>query len=45
LYETRRRRAVHDVVVEGVCQVEQIARLYALLDDGRIVSDASGRLN
>ena len=41
LYEARCRSAVHHIVVEGDCQVEQLARFDALLDDSRLASDAA----
>jgi hypothetical protein len=40
-HEPRCRRAIHDIVVEGDCQIEHVARFDALLDDGWPASDAT----
>jgi hypothetical protein len=44
LYEPRCRRAIHDIVVEGDRQIEDVARFDALLDDGWLAGYATGRL-
>jgi hypothetical protein len=40
-HEPRCRRAIHDIVVEGDCQIEHVARFDALLDDSWPASDAT----
>jgi hypothetical protein len=41
LYEPRCWRAIHDIVVEGDSQIEDVARFDALLDDGWLAGDAT----
>jgi hypothetical protein len=40
LHEARRRGAVYDVMVEGDCQVEEVARFHALINDSWFAGDA-----
>ena len=39
-YEARRRSTVHDVMVDGDCQVEKVPRFHALIDDSWFACDA-----
>ena len=39
-YEARRRSTVHDVMVEGDRQVEEVARFHALIDHSGFACDA-----
>jgi hypothetical protein len=41
VHEPRRRRAVHNVVVEGDSQTKQVARFHPLLNDSGLAGDAA----